>query len=77
MQPAVRLPRMLPEGLDWLPRPGLLAAAGEIVRLVTIGVRPTWGVTEVHYTGESTLLRPRAGRRSSSRTLTLQAPRSP
>ncbi|MEU6741787.1 GTP 3',8-cyclase MoaA [Streptosporangium sandarakinum] len=46
---------MPPEGLDWLPKAGLLTA-DEIVRLVTIGVERL-GITEVRYTGGEPLLR--------------------
>ena len=43
------------EGLDWLPKPGLLTA-DEIVRLVAIGVERL-GITEVRFTGGEPLLR--------------------
>lgn len=46
---------MPPEGLDWLPGPELLSA-GEIVRLVAVGVERL-GITEVRYTGGEPLLR--------------------
>ncbi|MEV4095527.1 GTP 3',8-cyclase MoaA [Streptosporangium saharense] len=46
---------MPPEGLEWLPKPGLLTA-DEIVRLVTLAVERL-GVTEVRYTGGEPLLR--------------------
>jgi cyclic pyranopterin phosphate synthase len=46
---------MPPEGLDWLPKPGLLTD-GEIIRLVRIGVERL-GITEVRYTGGEPLLR--------------------
>ncbi|MFC4587213.1 GTP 3',8-cyclase MoaA [Sphaerisporangium corydalis] len=46
---------MPPEGLDWLPKPDLLTA-GEIARLVAIGVERL-GVTEVRFTGGEPLLR--------------------
>ncbi|GGO23626.1 GTP 3',8-cyclase [Microbispora rosea subsp. aerata] len=46
---------MPPEGLDWLPKPELLTA-GEIIRLVTIGVERL-GIREVRYTGGEPLLR--------------------
>jgi cyclic pyranopterin phosphate synthase len=46
---------MPPEGLDWLPKPGLLTD-DEIVRLVRIGVERL-GIREVRFTGGEPLLR--------------------
>jgi GTP 3',8-cyclase len=43
------------EGLDWLPRPGLLTD-GELARLIAIAVQRL-GVTEVRFTGGEPLLR--------------------
>ena len=44
------------EGLDWLPRPGLLTD-DELVRLTRIGVERL-GITEIRFTGGEPLLRP-------------------
>ena len=46
---------MPPEGLDWLPGPGLLTD-DEVVRLARIGVEQL-GITEIRYTGGEPLLR--------------------
>jgi GTP 3',8-cyclase len=46
---------MPPEGLDWLPRPGLLTD-DEVIRLVRVGVERL-GITEIRYTGGEPLLR--------------------
>jgi len=46
---------MPPEGLDWLPSPGLLTD-DEVVRLARIGVQRL-GITEIRYTGGEPLLR--------------------
>ena len=46
---------MPPEGLDWLPSPGLLTD-DEVVRLARIGVEQL-GITEIRYTGGEPLLR--------------------
>jgi GTP 3',8-cyclase len=46
---------MPPEGLDWLPKPEVLAG-DEIVRLITIGVEAL-GIREVRFTGGEPLLR--------------------
>ncbi|MGN6174974.1 MAG: GTP 3',8-cyclase MoaA [Streptosporangiaceae bacterium] len=46
---------MPPEGLDWLPKPELLAD-DEVVRLARIGVEQL-GITEIRYTGGEPLLR--------------------
>ena len=43
------------EGLDWLPKPGLLTD-DELVRLITIGVERL-GITEIRFTGGEPLLR--------------------
>jgi cyclic pyranopterin phosphate synthase len=43
------------DGLDWLPKPGLLTD-DEVIRLVRIGVERL-GITEVRYTGGEPLLR--------------------
>ncbi len=46
---------MPPEGLDWLPTPGVLTTE-EVVRLVRIGVQAL-GIREVRFTGGEPLLR--------------------
>jgi cyclic pyranopterin phosphate synthase len=46
---------MPPEGLDWLPSPGLLTD-DEVVRLARIGVEQL-GITEIRFTGGEPLLR--------------------